>query len=207
MNIDREGIFKAKPVAWSVKTFEGKQSVALNVEFVIVAMLDQGEWQDWTLYDTCRVWGDFFVVKKDGRPNTAQVQQLAESLGWNGDLRVVFGEPPDVVVQVTVKEETYDGRTFYKAAWVNPEDYVPGPKGGADAATVEQLQTRFGSLLRAAATSKSAPGAKAAAPGAKPAAAAPPPAQRPPAAAAAAQARAQRDDADAAKYGLNDVPF
>lgn len=183
MNLDRSGIFKARPATWKVKTFPNSQAVAISFEFVIVAQLDGSTWTDWTGYEPVRCFGDFFVVKKTGQPNVVTVQQLATSLGWNGDLRAVFGEPPDCVVQISVKEEVYEGKSYFKASWVNPEDYVP-QGGGADEATVEQLQTRFGSLLRAAA----APAKPAPAP-------------------AVAEARDSRDAAEAAKYGLDEIPF
>lgn len=176
-NLDRPGIFKARPVQWKVKTFEGKASVAIAIEFVVTAQLDGGDWVDWSGYAPHHVWGDFFVVKKDGTSNVATVQQLAVSLGWNGSLRQINSTaPPQDEVQITVKDEVYNGKTYYKASWINPGDYVPNG-GGADDAEVDQLEARFGSLLRAAAGSKR-PAAPKAQPPAKAAETAAPPAAR-----------------------------
>lgn len=186
--LDREGIFKAKPVAWKVKKFDGKNTIAIAIELAIVAQLDGQQWTDWRQYDQVHVWGDWFVMKKDGQPNTAAIEQLATSLGWDGSLRAMFGSPPDRVVQITVKAENYNGETYHKATWMNPEDFVP-TGGGANEQEVGQLEARFGSLLRAAAGA----GAKKAAP-AKPA---PKPAEPEP---AAAPAEKPVDD-------FGDIPF
>jgi hypothetical protein len=72
-----------------------------------------------------------------------------------------------VVVQITVKEEEYQGKKRLKVSWVNPGDYSPRPEAASDG-DVARLQVRFGSLLRAAAAvaTKKAP--------AKPAPAKPP---------------------------------
>lgn len=148
--LDRSGIFKARPVSWKVKTFPNSNAVAISIEFAITAMLDGHDWQDWTSYIEHRCFGDFFVVKKDGSPNVKTIQQLSEALGWAGHFTAVFGMPPQNIVQITVKEESYNGKYYYKASWINPEDYAPFGVG-ADEQEVSALEARFGSLLRAAA--------------------------------------------------------
>ena len=150
-DLDREGIFKARPVSWHVKDATSG-AVAVSFEFEIMAQWDSDSgWADWSSYDTHRCVGAWWVVKKNGQLNTGAVEQLRHAIGWTGDLRSVFGTPPETVVQITVKAEEYDGRTRFKAAWMNPEDYEPSPQGASEA-TVNQLQARYGSLLRAAAT-------------------------------------------------------
>lgn len=181
--LDREGIFKAQPIAWRVKRFDGKLSVAISIDFVVTAQLedyidDDGkparEWKDWSGYEEHQVSGDFWVVKKDGQPNVKTIQTLADVLGWRGQLSDVLNKrAPEVVVQVTVKSETYEGKTFYKVQWLNPEDWTPTPQGASED-EVKQLDARFGSLLRAAAGS----GAKAPPPKAAPAKPQPKPAPK-----------------------------
>lgn len=154
--LDRSGIFKARPVSWKVKTFANSNSVAIAVEMSIVAQLEGQDWIDWRDFDEHRVWGDWFVVKKDGSPNIDAVQQLAVSLAWGGSLReIASNPPPDCLVQVTVKEETYNGKTYFKGTWLNHGDFQPTP-GGADENEVNALDAKFGSLLRAAAAKKPA---------------------------------------------------
>ncbi len=150
-NLDREGIFKARPISWSVLDADSG-AVAVSLEFEILAQWDgEGGWIDWAGYEMHRCFGSWWVVKKNGQINTGAAEQLAVSLGWDGDLRSVFGGPPSRIVQVSVKAEEYDGRTRYRAGWMNPEDYVP-QQAGASEEKVNELQSRYGSLLRAAAT-------------------------------------------------------
>ncbi len=152
--LDREGIFKARPVSWNVQDAKESKATAVSVQFEILSEWDgAGKWHDWTGYEPRHCYGSWWVVKKDGGINVGAVQQLAASLGWSADLRDVFGPPPNVVVQITVKGETYKEQTQYRATWMNLEDYEP--RSGASQETVNGLQTRYGSLLRAAAAASS----------------------------------------------------
>lgn len=157
MKLDREGTFMARPVTWGVKTGKESQSVAVNMGFVVTAQRDGDEWIDWSQYDEHIVYGDFWIVKKDGSINTNAVDSLVrafgpESIKWIGDIRRIDGDPPQVPVQIVVKAEDFKGTTYYKVAFINAADYEPQPYL-ADSTTVGGLQGRFGSLLRAAASS------------------------------------------------------
>ncbi len=180
MNLEREGIFKARILAWSVREADSG-AVSVNLRLLILAELEGTAWQSWEGFEEHAVYGDFYVVKKDGTVNTAAVEQLAAAIGWDGNLGSILGAPPDKVVQVTVKADTYKDVTRYKAAWINPEDYTPTPQGESEG-DVKKLQARFGSLLRAAAqgSKKTAPPAKKAAPPAKQTAPAVTPSGEPP---------------------------
>lgn len=164
--LDRAGIFKVIPYEWSIQPpKEGSRAIAVHLAFVVKAQLgDENEWVSWEEAETHTIHGWYYVTKKDGAINAQTVEQLAVSLGWNGDLRAVTGQPPDVVVQVQVKEDTYGGKTTYKAGWMNPGDYVPTGGGGASTDDVNKLQAQFGSLLRAAAAGAAKTAAKPAAP-------------------------------------------
>ena len=109
--LDRPGIFKARLLNWAVRTADSG-AVAVAAEYLILAQLDGSEWIDWSGAEEHSVFGDTYVVKKDGTVHTSGVEQLVAALGWNGDLRSVVGRPPDVVVQVTVKEEEYQGKMY-----------------------------------------------------------------------------------------------
>lgn len=147
--LDRPGIFKARALSWAVRTAESG-AVAIAFEYVVLAQLDGTEWIDWSGAEEHSVFGDTYVVKKDGSVNTSGVEQLVAAFGWNGDLRSVVGAPPQVAIQINVKEEEYLGRKRLKVSWVNPGDYSPRPEAASDG-DVARLQVRFGSLLRAAA--------------------------------------------------------
>jgi hypothetical protein len=149
--LSQAGIFKAVPTAWSVKESDGdSQSVALVIEFLITEEWAEGEWASWAEHEEHTIRGYFYIIKRDGTVNTTQVEALAKALGWAGDLRAVEGPPPDRTVQIVVKDEPYLGQSSYKVKWINPEDHKPGLFGSSPE-EVGSLQTRFGSLLRAAA--------------------------------------------------------
>jgi len=155
-NLDRTGIFKAVPKSWGIKTPEGSASVAVSIRFTITAQLEDRVWTDWTGFEEHTVYGDFWIVGKNGNVRPEAVEELVAALGWNGDLRSVKGSPPRVLVQITVKSEENNGTTYFKAAWIKPGDYSPHP-GAAKAEDVAGLQARYGSLLRAAASTVKAP--------------------------------------------------
>lgn len=166
--IDREGVFKAKPLDWAVKRMPNSNAVAVNIRFAIVACLnEQNGWDDWTQYADVLAFGDFFVLKKDGGVNETTVKQLSESLGWNGSLEQIASHmPPECLVQISVKAETWNGNTRFKATWINPENFVPTGQG-EDAASAKALDAQYGSLLRAAASSSAKPTGKPAKPAPK----------------------------------------
>lgn len=150
--LDREGVFRATALSWTVQPAEQTNSVAINLDFKILAQLNtENEWEDWAEFDDHRTYGKFFVIKKDGTINPGPVEQLARSLGWNGDLTSVALPPPTIQIQVTVKADEYKGKVRYLVSWLNPGDYVPFQGAAID--DIRKLQTQYGSLLRAAATS------------------------------------------------------
>ena len=150
--LDREGIFKARLLGWKVLAAKSG-AVAVSCEFHVLAQWDSvGGWSDWSEYEEHRCFGSWWVVKKGGQINTDAVEQLTESLGWNGDLHSILATSPDRVVQITVKADQYNGQTRFKAAWMNPENHAPQQQV-AGKEKIGQLQNRFGSLLRAAAAS------------------------------------------------------
>ena len=148
--LDRAGTFKARPVAMGLQNAKESKSVAVWIEFQITAQQEGEDWTDWTGYEDHSIVGYFWIVKKDGSVNTRTVENLAEVLDWDGNPDTIMGDPPDISVQITVAEDTYQGRTSLKVQWLNPVDY----QGGIATATPEQVQqikVQFGSLLRAAA--------------------------------------------------------
>lgn len=156
--LDRAGIFKAVLREWDIKAFSTSSSVAVSIGFTITAELDGEQWADWSEYEEHSVFGDFFVLKKDGTVNQTTVDQLVAAIDWDGDLKCIAETPapPAIEVQITVKSEEYKGKTYFKVAWINPVDFVPSAASGASAEKVEEVNARFGSLLRAAAAGSTA---------------------------------------------------
>jgi hypothetical protein len=149
--LDREGTFKAKILSWNIYAAKSG-AVAVNMDFAIVSQWNGSDWDSWADYAPHHCYGAFYVVKKDGAINTATVKQLVAAVSWDGKLKSILDLPPDVEVQITVKAEDYNNATVHKAAWINPGDHTP--TFGASPEVVSNLDARFGSLLRAAASAK-----------------------------------------------------
>jgi hypothetical protein len=168
--LEHEGVFKATPTAWGLQDSQNTQSVALVVTFKILEKLEGGGWEDWSAYEDQEITGWFYIVKKDGGVNAATVENLVKSIGWDGNLDLSAG-PQDITCQITTANEEYNGKVRLKVQWLNPADFVPGPKT-VDPVKAKELQSRYGSQLRAAAAAakpKHTATAKAAPPPARPA--------------------------------------
>lgn len=146
--IDREGFYQADVMGRRVKTFPSG-SIAISLRFAVSAYWNGEEWEG-VGDENWEVWGDFFVIKKDGTPNEKTVRDLVEILGWNRDLESVEEDgwnPPMCSIQV--KRETFNGRPMFKAAWLHPKDQKPGDGvKSTDPALVKQLQSKYGSRLK-----------------------------------------------------------
>lgn len=150
--MDSAGICLAKPLSWRVITAKDSLAVAININFLIRAKLTElDEWEDWERFeDQYHTYGSFFIIGRDGALNETNITQLSLSLGWDGDLLSVNHPVPDVTVQISVKEEEFDGKVRYRAAWINPGDYSPGIQG-ASQEEISVLVTQYGPSLRAVA--------------------------------------------------------
>ena len=159
-NLDRIGRYLVEIVEWSLRESRGGGAVGVAMVFKVLGDWYEDAWRDWREYEENRVEGSWWPIKKDGSVNQSAVDQLAESLGWAGDLSVFRGPPLKMVVQVDVKLEEYEGKTSYRAAWMYHKDASTSGLGGVTEERGQELETRFGSMLRAAASGaqKSAPG-------------------------------------------------
>jgi hypothetical protein len=151
--LDREGIFRARPLEFGLKKFDNSSSVAIAIRFKILDQLNQAnEWESWQSYDV-EVDGDFYIVKKDGSMHEDQIKRLINSLNWDGDFDTIFADeflPTDC--QITVKSESYDGKEYYKATWISPYDYTPKQKFQVSSNDLSELKSQFGAKLRAIAS-------------------------------------------------------
>jgi len=100
-------------------------------------------------------------VKKTGAPNDAIVEMICLHLGWGGDLRTIYGAPPqEGLVQVRVEANQWNGKTYYNASWVQSKDKDPGatPAAAASEESVGKMAAKHGkAFLAAAAKVKRAP--------------------------------------------------
>jgi hypothetical protein len=158
LRLDRPGIFRAEILSWSFKQFPGSLSKAISIQFKILEKLERTDlgnaWEDWSVYDEHIVWGDYWIVGRNGKLNAKTLEQLSTALDWEGDIRAIgISLPRNRRVQVTVKEEAYDGKILYKAQWLSPWDFVPGGgrnKHAPTKETLEAFQAEYGSQVRAA---------------------------------------------------------
>jgi hypothetical protein len=151
VRLDRAGIFKATPIAWALgDKSKDSQSVPVVTEFQVTACLDNGEWEDWTGYEPQTITCYTYIVNREGKVNTTGVEQLAKALGWNGDPAAFAGPVPNVVAQIVVEQETYNGTASLKVKWINPGDFVPGPKTMAGDA-MQDFRKVFGAQMKATA--------------------------------------------------------
>jgi hypothetical protein len=148
--LDRTGVFKARPVAMGLQNAKESNAIAVWIEFQVTAQQEGDAWTDWGGYEDQSIVGYFYIVKKDGSVNTRVVENLAEVIDWDGNPETIGGDPPDIPVQITVAEDTYNGKTSLKVQWLNPVDYQ-GSIVSATPEQVKQISAQFGSLLRAAA--------------------------------------------------------
>ncbi len=196
--LDRPGIFKARPHAWGLEASSQSSARALRIGYTITHELVDGEWQSWDAYEPHVIEAWHYVIGRDGKPNKPTLKQLAEAGLWNGDARVLKASPPDVTVQLRVKEEDFNGEKRLKVTWLHPGDYAPGIRRASEK-EVSEFDAVFGSSIRAALPPKQ--GAKAG--GAKP----PTPPQLPPAASAAPGAKEPEAESDADRALDENTPF
>lgn len=146
MKLEQEGIYKVIPQTWNVTDSQSSQSVGINIGFAAIARLQGGEWVDLGA-DSPVVYGTWWVINREGKPRIETMEELAEHLGWESFAQVRRVGPPSVTVQVTVKAETHEGVTRYKAAWLKPEDHDPTSGYGLDDEACDKLDKQHAKTL------------------------------------------------------------
>lgn len=94
--------------------------------------------------------GDFYITKKDGSINEDQIKKLASVFDWDGDLNNLGSAAQGARCKLTVKNDTYNGKTRPKADWLDRID--AGDEGFAlewDNNVARQAQAALGAKLRA----------------------------------------------------------
>ena len=140
---------------------KGQNNLAcFTMKLQLIAIWDGSQWQE--LDPPAEIFHDSWLERKDGGINEYAIRSLKECLGWDG-ADVTWLEEFDhskTQLQVTVEEETYNGKTILRANWINPID--SDPNGGGLKKTpgvAKSINNRLGSKLRALAggTSVAAP--------------------------------------------------
>lgn len=148
--LDRAGYFEATPTVWGIKKYDSG-AIGVSILFGILSEWNGEDWSSWAEYEAHEIYGNFFIVKKDGGLNDTQVEALCKALNWSGNLQDFSDENAqfsDCVI--TVGEEQYNGQNRLKVKWANPIGWAPNPSiSNIDDGEIGTLQKRFGSQLRA----------------------------------------------------------
>lgn len=151
--LDRPGIFRATITDYSLD--EAKSgAVALACKFDLYQKLEaNGEWRDWN-YDQ-HIYGNTWLIKKDGTLNDKAQQAFMKASGWDGELESILDKSfHPWPVQIDVREEDYQGKTKFVVAFVNHHDDEGGGGGlrAMDDAKAKSLVAKFSSQFRASAS-------------------------------------------------------
>ncbi len=143
--------YMGKPVTWAVEQ-KSTGSVQFNVELNLHAYKNGKGWE--MLEAPEHTIAYLNIIKKDGQPNQINVESLVGALGWDGSVKSLQDSDwSQTELQVVIDDETdQEGKPVRKVQFVNPKDYVGG--GGvekADSSTIQSLDAKYGSLLKAVA--------------------------------------------------------
>jgi hypothetical protein len=147
--VDREGVFRAKPVRCTLHRGDNG-AISWAPAFEILEWYDPEikQWHDFQPYKM-EFLGFYLLSSNAGKPQEVKVKTLAESLGWDGQLEHLIGDFD--TVQITLRNESYNGQTMLRLQWVAPADSEPRTGGlkQMDAEAVAALGAQFNSQFRA----------------------------------------------------------
>lgn len=147
MNL-QDGIYKA--IVDDIGISGDPQKPVVEIRYDLRMILRDGEWLA-IQPDTIMGW--HYLKKKDGALNAMQIHQFKEAFEWAGlDLReLLFAKGK--ACQVTLKTETWEGKSRQKVSWLNHENYS-GFTIETDDSELAAIQAALAPALRALGTSK-----------------------------------------------------
>src|SRR3990167_2733773 len=149
---DRTGTFRGDIIEYGLRR-EKSGSVGIGVKVALKEMWDESAdppgWIPWD-YDQL-AFGTIYVIKKDGHLHETGFRPLVEHANWYGDFDSINNATwKPLPVQFTLEANEYQGKTTYRVGFVNGWNDTPGNGlGKCDAATVNELKTKYGSTMRA----------------------------------------------------------
>lgn len=161
MIANREGRFKATILDHGVAESGPNHLATLVCRYRLVSELSGAEWAP--VDDDMEITGYHYMEKRDGSVNQTTIDMLKRAFGWDGrdPFWLQDADMGELVVQVSLAAETYNGKTRLKVQYVDAEDSVGGTVPKADDAARRSISTRLGAKFRALAGSAPAPAAKA----------------------------------------------
>jgi len=145
MMIEQEGHFRCNIVEYALRKVSSG-AVGVYIRCRLLELYDQ---EDWTEYEAqgYETDGTIWIVKKNGELIANNVKSLRQFAGWNGNLVSIADDtwkPTRCQVQVT--KESYNGKTSFRASFINGWDSTPGARSlRADEA--QQLQSKLSHQL------------------------------------------------------------
>jgi hypothetical protein len=146
---DREGRFKASIVEYGVAETGPNRLATFICRFSLTQELAGSEWM--AVDENLDITGYFYLEKRDGSINTVTVDQLKSAFGWDGrdPLWLQDADFSELVVQVKLEFELYEGKPRLKVRYVDAAGATPAGVPRADEGARRALSTRLGSKLRA----------------------------------------------------------
>lgn len=145
-----EGRFCARVIGARVKEFESG-AAAQSLQFEVYSQYRDGQWAD---HEPEHVWGDVWLVKKDGTAYPKAIENLVAVFGWDGDVESWFDEGGDIradlpacQIVTRAKDEKY-----LEVAWVNPLSSDPEEHGSGTGASDDhsaRIKAKYGAQIGA----------------------------------------------------------
>ena len=148
MRLEYEGRFLADIEDYGLYQSKTSQALAVDFFFTTRTYFDRDVQSDYSGY---RVRGRFFIIGKTGDVLQEQAAAVADATGWDGDLNVITQETwqPQSPVQIIVeKEESDQGRTYYKAFRILRQNWQPARAGNVNAEDGRLIAARYTSALK-----------------------------------------------------------
>ena len=122
---NREGRFKASILEHGVGETGPNRLATFVCKFALAQELAGSEWI--AVDEELDITGYFYLEKKDGSINTITVDQLKGAFGWDGrdPLWLQDADFSQLIVQVKLEFELYEGKTRLKVRYVDAEDATP----------------------------------------------------------------------------------
>lgn len=155
------GDYRGRPLDWTIKNYDSGAG-ALVIRFKVTNEWfpgkndEPGAWSgEWPqgYYVESKSW----IIGKDGNLKDGAIANLAKCGLWNGDFDAVAGPPPAVFCLLSVEGEDYNGKTYFRASWVNPDAPEPSKRSGGFAPiekdALAAMRAKFGGKAKAIAGS------------------------------------------------------
>lgn len=125
---------------------EKGSNTRLAAQYQTTHILDGGAWQ---AVSPQNIMGWHYLTKDEGKNlNEHTINALRTALNWDGMNLEALDALENIPVQITVRDNDYNGKVTSKVDWIDHIDYAPGVKRSTPEA-VKKIQANLGSRLRA----------------------------------------------------------